>query len=390
MPHSHYLPEEMGTAEIAPAGSFEAGSYQSFTLTYTAGRFGMDDTASLKIVFRFAADMGRLQFDDPQAANYVTVEASNNAVLETRYDPKGNIRPWDKTLYIKVVKGFMKEGDRIVARFGDPRAGSPGLRLQTFCEPTFEFRVLVDAMATYNYVPLPESPTIAIVPGPAAAWKAVLPTMRRVGQPFRLGLKAEDRWGNPTDQVSAKVRLRSTLPVTNLPADVTFAHGRFSVSVDDLRMDETGDLTIEVLDEAGEVLAGSNPLRIVESAELLPYWGDLHGQTEETIGTNSVREYFAFARDRAFWISAGIRGMTSRSRMLSGKISTMRRESSMSRAASWRCLAMSGRETRPSAVTGTFFFGMRGGQSADPPMRFLTTCPTPPTIAIRPPICSRR
>ena len=308
MPHSRYLPEEMGRAEIAPAGSFEAGSFQSFTLTYTAGRFGMDDTASLKIVFRFAADMGRLQFDDPQAANYVTVEASNNAVLETRYDPKGNIRPWDKTLYIKVVKGFMKQGDRIVVRFGDPREGSPGLRLQTFCESTFEFRVLVDAIATYNYVQLPESPTIAIVPGPAVAWKAVLPTMRRVGQPFRLGLKAEDRWGNPTDQVGAKVRLRSTLPVANLPAEVAFEHGRFSVSVDDLRTDETGDLTIEVLDETGEVLAESNPLRIAESAGLLPYWGDLHGQTEETIGTNSVREYFAFARDRAFLDICGHQG----------------------------------------------------------------------------------
>ena len=308
MPHSHYLPEEMGSAEIAPAGSFEAGSCQSFTLTYTAGRFGMDDTASLKIVFRFAADMGRLQFDDPQAANYVTVEASNNAVLETRYDPKGNIRPWDKTLYIKVVKGFMKQGDRIVVRFGDPREGSPGLRLQTFCELTFEFRVLVDAMATYNYVQLPKSPTIAIVPGAAVSWKAVLPTMRRVGQPFRLGLKAEDRWGNPTDQVGAKVRLRSTLPVANLPAEVAFEHGRFSVSVDDLRTDETGDLTIEVLDETGEVLAESNPLRIVESAGMLPYWGDLHGQTEETIGTNSVREYFAFARDRAFLDICGHQG----------------------------------------------------------------------------------
>ena len=227
MPHSNYLPEEMGQAVISPAGSFEAGSYQSFTLTYTAGRFGMDDTASLKIVFRFAADMGRLQFDKPQAANYVTVEASNNAVLETRYDPKGNIRPWDKTLYIKVVNGFMKEGDQIVIRFGDQREGSPGIRLQTFCEATFEFKVLVDAIATYNYVPLPESPTIAIVPGPPVVWKAVLPTMRRVGQAFRLGLKAEDRWGNPSDQVNAKVQLRSTVPVANLPSEITFKRGTF-------------------------------------------------------------------------------------------------------------------------------------------------------------------
>lgn len=41
----------------------------------------------------------------------------------------------------------------------------------------------------------------------------------------------------------------------------------------------------------------ANPLEIVESADLLPFWADLHGQSEETIGTGSAREYFAFARD---------------------------------------------------------------------------------------------
>ena len=57
MPHSTYFAERMGHAEISPQGEFEAGSFQSFTLTYTAGYFGIDDTGSLKIVHRFASDM---------------------------------------------------------------------------------------------------------------------------------------------------------------------------------------------------------------------------------------------------------------------------------------------------------------------------------------------
>ena len=32
----------MGTARIEPEGAFEAGSFGSFTLTYTAGQFGID------------------------------------------------------------------------------------------------------------------------------------------------------------------------------------------------------------------------------------------------------------------------------------------------------------------------------------------------------------
>ena len=123
MPHSTYLPHCMRSATIDPTGCFEAGSFQSFNLSYTAGYFGIDDTGSIKIVHRFASDMGKPQFDDPGGPNYVTAEASNGAVLDVRYDGKMNIRPWDKTLYIKVVRGFLREGDRIVVRFGDRDAG---------------------------------------------------------------------------------------------------------------------------------------------------------------------------------------------------------------------------------------------------------------------------
>ena len=72
-------------------------------------------------------------------------------MLDLRFDPKGNIRPWDRTLSIKVVRGYLRAGDRITIRLGDPRQGSPGMRLQTFCEDSFEFRVLVDPIATFNF-----------------------------------------------------------------------------------------------------------------------------------------------------------------------------------------------------------------------------------------------
>ena len=124
MPHSTYLPEKMGSATVSPTGRFEAGSYQEFTVTYTAGYFGIDDTGSIKVAHRFASDMGRPQFDNPEAPNYTTVEASNGAILHVEYDMKRNIRPWDKTLYIKVVRGFLRENDEIVIRFGDRRDGS--------------------------------------------------------------------------------------------------------------------------------------------------------------------------------------------------------------------------------------------------------------------------
>ena len=308
MAHSTYLPEKMGSATVLPTGAFEAGSYQEFTVTYTAGYFGIDDSGSIKLVHRFASDMGRPQFDNPSGPNYTTIEASNGAVLHVEYDMKRNIRPWDKTLYIKVVRGFLREGDQIIVRFGDRRQGSPGIRVQTFCEHTFEFRVIVDAIATYNYVELPEQPKIAIVPGPPASWKAILPTERTTGQPFRLCLKGEDDWGNPSNQCDGAFRLRASHPVNGLPESVAFRPGDFSVVVEGLSVDAAGDLTIELLNDVGAVVCMSNPLRISAATSLLPYWGDLHGQSEETIGTNSARDFHNFARDLAFLDAAGHQG----------------------------------------------------------------------------------
>ena len=79
MPHSTYLPDRMGSATIEPAGEVEAGSYQSFTLTYTAGTFGIDDTGCIKVVHRFASDMGRPQFDHPAAPNFDVVRNLSTA-----------------------------------------------------------------------------------------------------------------------------------------------------------------------------------------------------------------------------------------------------------------------------------------------------------------------
>ena len=61
--------------------------------------------------------MGRPQFKKPDQLNYVSIKASNGATLEYRYDSKANTRPWDKTIYVKVVKGFFREGDKLFLHF---------------------------------------------------------------------------------------------------------------------------------------------------------------------------------------------------------------------------------------------------------------------------------
>jgi hypothetical protein len=304
----NYMQKKLGSAKIHPKQPIIAGSYATFDLIYTAGYFGIDDSGSLKIVQRFPSDMGTPQFDYPSADNYVSLEVLGNAQVRCSYRVNNNKRPWRKTLLITVFNGFLKEGDQIILHFGDKREGSQGIRMQTFCEKTYELKVLVDAFATKQYVELPTNPELSIIAGTPEKWIILLPSIRICNQQFRLSLKAEDKWGNPCDTIDETLYLHTNCYVQGLPRALTFSPGNYSKVIEGLSVSTEGILLIDLLDSKGQHLTTSNPLQIVTDTDLLPYWGDLHGQSEETIGTNSIEEYFDFGRNKAFLDVMSIQG----------------------------------------------------------------------------------
>jgi Protein of unknown function (DUF3604) len=297
MPWSTYLAECMGSVELQPAGPFDAGSYVSLKLVYTAGALGIDDTGGIKISFRTTSDMGKPQFKNPSGAGYTTAEASNGAGLECLFD-RINIRPWTHTIYVRAMKGFLRPGDSIVVRIGDQRFGGPGIRMQTNAERDFPLKVFADAVATYEFVEVPGSPLITLLPGDCTKWTARLPTLRRPGETFRLGLMPLDRWGNATDRFAGRVMLQASAPVTGLPRELSIDKGQFGCVIEGLSVAEICDLVIDVRDADGALLCRSNPLRVAPSAAA-SYWADFHAQSGETVGAGTARDYFFFARDKA-------------------------------------------------------------------------------------------
>jgi hypothetical protein len=305
MPDHSYRPDLMGHAEVTTTEPVVAGSWTNFCLTYTAGKFGIDDLGGVRVAMRTHSDMTLLQTTDPKAPGYLTVEASNGAPIEYGFTYKRNIRPWGNCITV-LCKGFLRPEDTLTFRIGDPREGSLGVRMQTHCESAFQFRVTVDAFASVDYTPILEEhqPTVRITPGPPAIWKALLPTLRRPGEPFRFIIKSEDRWGNPSDQFEGDLHLSTNLPINGLPQTVRLRKGEFSCIIDDLSVttndgsSEASDIQIEVWQNDTKH-AVSNPLRIAKS-QFAHYWSDMHGQSGESIGTGTAREYFAFARDRSF------------------------------------------------------------------------------------------
>jgi hypothetical protein len=306
MPFSTYLPEQMGRITLAPTGPFVAGAHAELTLVYTAGTLGIDDTGMVKISWRTTSDMSKPQFDKPQAANFTTVEASNGARLEVWFD-RLNVRPFANTLLIRVGRGYLRAGDTLTVRLGDRRQGSPGFRLQTNVEANVELRTSVDAFATYEFSELPVQPAFDLVPGPAASWKAILPSLAVVGEPFRLAIVAEDNWGNPTADAIGSFELVSSQPLPGLPARLEIKNGDGPRLIENLVAGTEGDLELRLMAD-GEELARANPLRVVKQAALRRYWGDLHGQSGETIGMGTAEAYFRYARDAAFIDMVGHQG----------------------------------------------------------------------------------
>src|SRR3954454_1061626 len=91
-----YSPAELGRVSLEGPAQVVAGSMASFRITYTAGRFGIDDQGGIRFLLRFASDAGRPQFDRPNAPNYCTASVSNGDIVVMEYQPRCAFRAWFK------------------------------------------------------------------------------------------------------------------------------------------------------------------------------------------------------------------------------------------------------------------------------------------------------
>jgi hypothetical protein len=256
-----------------------AGQLGAWTVTYEVGAYGYDERARLKIAWRFASDWGTPQFKDPRGRNYTTVRLQTRcptAVAELAFEPRGQIRPWFKTLVASVADGSLHPGDRIHVTIGDTSGGSEGSRAQTFRERGCEWRVFVDPFGTELYTALEASPSLDVVGGTLHRLVAVAPTTVRPGEAFEALVKAEDRWGNPCERFEDELALDAGgAPIEGLPPMVRFRSGEVAVTrLSGLRL--AGDAT-RIRARGHGLTTESNSIRALAPGAAKTYWGDLHG-----------------------------------------------------------------------------------------------------------------
>ncbi len=295
--HLPYLTkEELGYYTIKPAGDVIAGSYGTWTLTYTVGKYGVDVGGGIKIGTRRMSDWGEPQFTNPTAPNYVTAKCSvPDAIIDISFSLRGHIRTYRAVTIVDLKKKTLKQGDQLTVVFGDNSKGSPGIRVQSFPETECEFAVFVDCVSSGAYERVPQlGNPFRVITGEPVTYSIQAPSTVIAGKPFKVMVNGIDVLGNPTPSNIDNIEI-DTVPPIKLSLKKEDGRTKW---IDGAVISSTGVSYLK-LKQGGKVLAVSNPINVNKSEGLNLYWGDTQAQTSSTVGTGSVEEYYDYAKNVA-------------------------------------------------------------------------------------------
>jgi hypothetical protein len=294
--------ELLGQAWIDPCDPVAAGTFGTWRVTFVCGRVGMDDGAHIRICERQVCDWERPQFDRPGESGYTTAETDGDAQVELAWFETLNERPFRRTLQVTIANGSLRPGERVVVTYGDRSGGGPGRRAQTFREPESEFQVLADPFGAQRYFPVPDHPYLGVFGDRACEIELRCGSQFQPDEAIGLHVRLVDKWGNSDEGARARIALSADGPVRGLPANIEFAPDDAGVKVvRGISIPAAGVLRFHA-SSADLPAARSNPVHVQDE---LPQgrrvrWGDMHGQSRESVGTLDAADYFRFARDDAF------------------------------------------------------------------------------------------
>ncbi|SVC30417.1 uncharacterized protein METZ01_LOCUS283271, partial [marine metagenome] len=236
------------------------------------------------------------QFDNPVADNYTTITCSREgARFEAYFDPRGHKRPFNAVAVIRLVSGPLYPGHTITVTLGDISGGSRGLAVQSFPENACDFAVFLDPLSSGEYKRVYcQSSNFTILSGPSEYFTVVAPTIVEVGKPFRVQVRGNDKFGNPTPVDKTGLTLDAD-PAINVV--LSQSDGR-ATWIDGVILNATGVRRLELKD-GEKILAISNPIVAQTKVDEIICWGDTQAQTASTVGVGTPDEYFAYARDLA-------------------------------------------------------------------------------------------
>ncbi len=290
-----------------------AGEWTELVLTYEVGASGLADGAWLKLAFKFYSDWALFQTSDPAGANYISAEYHAGELvpgqspatvqsLKVRFDQKGHERPFQKTVIVDIVDGYLNPGDRIIIRLGDRRQGGPGTRVQSFVEKDFQFRLFIDPLGSSKFAEVPGDVLLDIVPGEPSTLQVVTPRLVNRDEPFDIIVRVDDAWGNTCRHLPLQGKLKLHGPnheVLDLPFTLA-EEGWAIVRHSNLTLSQPGEWKIIAHAEDARAASAQAFVNVSAAAGALrPLYADLHVHSDDTVGTNDTLYNLSYGRDVA-------------------------------------------------------------------------------------------
>lgn len=290
----------IGTTVLEGPASAEVASLGTWTLVFTAGRAGVSPGGGVRIGLRHMNHLWTaIQNTDPKAEGFLSVQGPAHAPARVQVACSN----WGKFFnpyfpYQNIVEAIvggsgLRPGDSIRVTFGDRSGGGPGMKLQPFSERQFRFMTYVDVWGNGGFLPVEESPTLAVSSGPAAKLTAIVPSDAVCGRPSWCAIRAEDRFGNAAESYRGTVRLSGD---AGLSAEHTFTENDRGVyRFEGILLDKPGVTRLAV--EDGQISARSNPMVVHAGPPARRVlWGDLHGHSNYSDGRGTPESYYDHAR----------------------------------------------------------------------------------------------
>ena len=281
----------LGTARMVQSRPVVAGEFGTWQLVYTVGQAGLATGGAVRIVTDSDTDWGWPQVDDPSGPEYMTAACPPDAEVAL-------VIPEHITVVAINTGRALTQGETVSITYGDRSGGGAGSRSQTFLESRRYFWFEVDASGSGSFVYLPDLPELSVVGGQAEKLIVVAPSMAVAGEEFRVGVKAEDRWGNPAVAYRGTVGLRAA-GIRLGASEAQFGEDDGGVVwIDGCRITEPGEHRVTARDDDAGLAAESNPVVASEGdPQFRLYWGDPHGG--QVVDPYKIGDFFAYARDVA-------------------------------------------------------------------------------------------
>ncbi|OGS22398.1 MAG: hypothetical protein A2252_02310 [Elusimicrobia bacterium RIFOXYA2_FULL_39_19] len=307
-----------GKINLKTADKHVVNGADSFVFVYTVGKEEWMLGGHIFICDRHISDFAWIQpgdgtgtiLNNSESAGYATVKSTSKAVFEIKYDFYYNTwHPWEHIFQITLKKGSLKEGDRVTIVFGDKSGGAPALRIQSFKEKEFKFRVFIDPERKNEFTELKDkSLSFEILPAKWSDIEVVMPSQVMPDKAGRVVVRAIDQYGNTTALPEGEMfllvddRYKVSVPKNGRKK------GYVEIGVDKIKpylknmvfLDTYVPTEVHLYYPKNKYEIIGNPIlqeSLIKEKKL--FWGEIHGQSYLCDGTYYPDEILKFARDES-------------------------------------------------------------------------------------------